>query len=49
MSTISTITRRPIETGDLDLDIRIVTRGPVSAALLSSTDDGCDTVRGSDC
>jgi FxLD family lantipeptide len=34
---------------DLDLDIRIVTTGPVAAALLSSTDDGCDTVRGSNC
>jgi FxLD family lantipeptide len=33
----------------LDLDVRIVVDGPVSAALLSSTDDGCDTVRGSDC
>jgi len=36
-------------TADLDLDIRIVTAGPVDAALLSSTDDGCNTVRGSDC
>lgn len=34
---------------DLDLDVSIVTSGPVAAALLSSTDDGCDTVRGSDC
>lgn len=34
---------------DLDLDISIVTSGPVAAALLSSTDDGCDTVRGGDC
>ncbi|MDT0377203.1 FxLD family lanthipeptide [Streptomyces sp. DSM 42041] len=34
---------------DLDLDVSIVTSGPVSAALLSSTDDGCDTVRGGDC
>lgn len=33
----------------LELDVRIVTSGPVEAALLSSTDDGCDTVRGSDC
>jgi FxLD family lantipeptide len=37
------------DTVDLDLDVRIVTAGPVAAALLSSTDDGCDTVRGSDC
>ncbi|MEV0446018.1 FxLD family lanthipeptide [Streptomyces spectabilis] len=34
---------------DLDLNVSIVTVGPVAAALLSSTDDGCDTVRGSDC
>lgn len=34
---------------DLDLNVTIVTAGPVAAALLSSTDDGCDTVRGSDC
>ncbi|WP_455362345.1 FxLD family lanthipeptide [Streptomyces sp. SYSU K21746] len=34
---------------ELDLSVSIVTAGPVSAALLSSTDDGCDTVRGSDC
>jgi FxLD family lantipeptide len=32
-----------------DLDVRIVETGPVAAALLGSTDDGCDTVRGSDC
>jgi FxLD family lantipeptide len=42
---------RPVaaRTADFDLDVRIVTAGPVAAALLSSTDDGCDTVRGSDC
>jgi FxLD family lantipeptide len=34
---------------DFRLDVRIVEVGPVGAALLSSTDDGCDTVRGSDC
>ncbi|MET7640623.1 FxLD family lanthipeptide [Streptomyces sp. NPDC005438] len=34
---------------DLDLNVNIVTAGPVAAALLSSTDDGCDTVRGGDC
>ena len=32
-----------------ELDVEIVTEGPVAAALLSSTDDGCDTVQGSDC
>ncbi|PRX97898.1 FxLD family lanthipeptide [Allonocardiopsis opalescens] len=37
------------DTVDLDLNVSIVTAGPVAAALLSSTDDGCDTVRGSDC
>ena len=31
------------------LDVRIVETGPAAAALLGSTDDGCDTVRGSDC
>lgn len=34
---------------DLDLDVRIVTTGPVTAALLCTTDNGCNTVRGSDC
>ncbi|MEO7193468.1 MAG: FxLD family lanthipeptide [Pseudonocardiaceae bacterium] len=42
---------RPVaaSTVDLDLDVKIVTAGPVVAALLSSTDNGCNTVRGSDC
>lgn len=42
---------RPVaaSTLDLDLDVRIVTTGPVTAALLSSTDNGCNTVAGSDC
>lgn len=42
---------RPVaaSTVDLDLDVRIVTVGPVAAALLGSTDNGCNTVRGSDC
>ncbi|AZM47992.1 FxLD family lantipeptide [Streptomyces sp. WAC 06738] len=40
----------PVADGiDLDLNVSIVTTGPVAAALLSSTDDGCDTVRGGDC
>jgi FxLD family lantipeptide len=34
---------------ELDLSVSIVTAGPVSAALLSSTDDGCDTQKGGDC
>ncbi|WP_078511948.1 FxLD family lanthipeptide [Streptomyces nanshensis] len=40
----------PVADGvDLELNVSIVTAGPVAAALLSSTDDGCDTVRGGDC
>jgi FxLD family lantipeptide len=34
---------------DLDLNVKIVTAGPVAAALLSSTDDGCDTKKDGDC
>jgi FxLD family lantipeptide len=34
---------------DLDLDIRIVESGDAAEVLLGSTDNGCDTVRGSDC
>ncbi|MGQ0774936.1 MAG: hypothetical protein ACT4NY_11060 [Pseudonocardiales bacterium] len=39
---------RPVaaSTVDLDLDVRIVTPGPVTAALLSSTDNGCNTRAG---
>lgn len=52
-TTVSVIGGQPSFTSErgsaLDLDVRIVVDGPVSAALLSSTDDGCDTVRGSDC
>lgn len=42
---------RPVaaSTLDLDLDVRIVATGPVTAALLCTTDNGCNTVRGSDC
>ncbi|PZG02875.1 FxLD family lanthipeptide [Micromonospora deserti] len=32
-----------------ELDVQVVTEGPVVAALLADTDDGCDTVKGSDC
>ncbi|MFV2022488.1 FxLD family lanthipeptide [Micromonospora sp. LOL_023] len=32
-----------------DLDVEIVTEGPVAAALLADTDDGCDTRKGGDC
>lgn len=47
-----TVTRQDEATADsidLELNVTIVTAGPVAAALLSSTDDGCDTVRGGDC
>ncbi|MCL9758831.1 FxLD family lanthipeptide [Frankia sp. AiPa1] len=39
----------PSVADEFRLDIRIVERGPAAAALLGDTDDGCDTVRGSDC
>jgi FxLD family lantipeptide len=32
-----------------ELDVRIVEADPGAAALLGDTDNGCDTVRGSDC
>jgi FxLD family lantipeptide len=35
--------------GDLDLDVTIVVTGPPAAALLGSTDDGCDTRKDGDC
>lgn len=31
------------------LDVRIVETGPAAAALLDDTDNGCDTVQGSQC
>jgi FxLD family lantipeptide len=34
---------------ELDLDVRIVVAGPVAAALLGSTDNGCDTRKDGDC
>lgn len=34
---------------DLDLDVRIVESGEAVNVLLSNTDDGCNTVKGSDC
>ncbi len=37
------------ESGEFDLDLTIVEFGPVSAALLGTTDDGCDTRRDGDC
>ncbi|MGH3767720.1 MAG: FxLD family lanthipeptide [Pseudonocardiaceae bacterium] len=42
---------RPVaaHTDDFDLDVRIVTAGPVAALLLSCPDGGCDTMPGSEC
>jgi FxLD family lantipeptide len=42
---------KPVGTapGDLDLDVRIVESGDAVNVLLGSTDDGCNTVAGSDC
>jgi FxLD family lantipeptide len=34
---------------ELDLDVSIVRLGPVAEALLSRTDDGCDTLKDGDC
>lgn len=44
MNDLLTVSGDPFE-----LDVQIVTEGPVAAALLADTDDGCDTVQGSDC
>lgn len=35
--------------GDFELDMKIVEYGPVAAALLGNTDDGCDTRKDGDC
>lgn len=35
--------------GEFDLDVRIVEAGPAAAMLLGITDDGCNTIAGSDC
>ncbi|MGH3718715.1 MAG: FxLD family lanthipeptide [Pseudonocardiaceae bacterium] len=34
---------------ELDLDVAIVQSGPVAEALLSRTDDNCDTRKDGDC
>lgn len=34
---------------ELDLDVTIVRSGPVAEALLSKTDDGCNTRKDGDC
>lgn len=35
--------------GEFELDMKVVEYGPVAAALLGSTDDGCDTDANGDC
>lgn len=37
------------DAADFDLDVSIVEAGDAVNALLGGTDNGCDTVRGSDC
>ena len=49
MNTATNERTQSVESVDLDLDVRIVTAGPVAAALLSSTDDVCDTQKNGDC
>lgn len=49
MDIVTTEQPKSVESVDLDLDVRIVTAGPAAAALLSSTDDGCDTLKNGDC
>lgn len=49
MDIVTSASPKVVEGVDLDLDVRIVTAGPVAAALLSSTDDGCDTQKNGDC
>ncbi|WP_435131436.1 FxLD family lanthipeptide [Actinacidiphila sp. bgisy144] len=49
MDIVTSTPPKAVEGVDLDLDVRIVTAGPVAAALLSSTDDGCDTQKNGDC
>ncbi|MGH3999885.1 MAG: FxLD family lanthipeptide [Pseudonocardiaceae bacterium] len=52
-SALSTVEQRPTPMeadGDgFQLDVRIVEAGPAAAALLGITDNGCDTVQGSQC
>ncbi|MGH3977872.1 MAG: FxLD family lanthipeptide [Pseudonocardiaceae bacterium] len=47
--TVDTLHAVAENSADLDLDVRIVVAGPVAAALLGSTDDGCDTRKDGDC
>ncbi|MGH3800474.1 MAG: hypothetical protein ACRDTD_10150 [Pseudonocardiaceae bacterium] len=51
-SALSVVDQRPTsvdaDSDGLQLDVRIVEAG-TAVALLGDTDNGCDTVRGSDC
>ncbi|MGH3767806.1 MAG: FxLD family lanthipeptide [Pseudonocardiaceae bacterium] len=38
-----------VNAGDFDLDVSIVESGDAAAALLGSTDNGCDTQKQGDC
>jgi FxLD family lantipeptide len=42
-------TATPLTGDGFDLDIRIVEAGPAAAMLFEDTDDGCNTIKGSDC
>ncbi len=52
-SSVSAVEQSPTpvdaDSDGFQLDVRLVEVGPAAAALLGDTDDGCDTVRGSDC
>lgn len=52
-SAVSTVDQGPTPVGagsdGFQLDVRIVEAGPVAGALLVDTDNGCDTVQGSEC
>ncbi|WP_239405486.1 hypothetical protein [Frankia sp. Cj3] len=39
----------PTDLDDLDLDVSIVEKGDAADVLLCTTDNGCNTVGGSDC
>jgi FxLD family lantipeptide len=49
MATQMTARPAPDQGADFNLDVSIVEAGDAVNALLCSTDNGCDTVGGSDC
>ncbi len=49
MPTQATAHPAPSHDSDFDLDVSIVEAGDAVNALLCSTDNGCNTVAGSDC